>query len=103
MSFVLSNARLLAMLEEDVPYGDITTAGLGIGEKRGRAAFRARTTMPLAGIGGAERLMQLAGGRATHRLAFSGAQVEAGAELLRAEGEAAALHRSFKLAQTLME
>jgi len=91
------------MLEEDAPYGDITPAGLGIGEMRGRAAFRARTTMTLACIEEAERLMQLAGCTATRRLAFSGAQVEAGAELLRAEGEAAALHRGFKLAQTLME
>lgn len=103
MSFVLTDARLLAMLEEDAPYGDITTAGLGIGELRGRAAFRARATMTLACVEEAERLMQLAGCTATRRLAFSGAQVEAGAELLRAEGEAAALHRGFKLAQSLLE
>lgn len=47
--------------------------------------------------------MLLAGCTAARRLAASGAQVEAGADLLVAEGEAAALHRGLKVAQTLME
>jgi molybdenum transport protein len=91
------------MLAEDVPFGDLTTQGLGIGERDGRAAFRARATMTAACVEDAERLMLLAGCARVDRFAASGAQVEAGAELLAAEGPAAALHRGAKVAQTLVE
>jgi nicotinate-nucleotide pyrophosphorylase len=43
MTLPLSDARLGAMLAEDVPYGDLTT--LGIGDAAGRATFRTRSTM----------------------------------------------------------
>ena len=36
MPFLLSPARLDAMLREDAPFGDMT-AGLGIGDRPGRA------------------------------------------------------------------
>jgi molybdenum transport protein len=103
MSFLLFDDRLLGMLREDVPYGDATTAGLGIAELRGSAVFRTCTTITACCVEEAERLMQLAGCTATRRLAASGAQVEAGTDLLVAEGDAAALHRGLKVAQTLME
>ena len=103
MSFAVSDARLAAMLAEDAPYGDVTTLGLGIGTAKGRAVFRARETMTAACVEEAERLMLLAGATTTRRFAASGAQVEAGADLLLVEGEAAALHRGFKVAQSLME
>jgi molybdenum transport protein len=86
-----------------VPYGDLTTQGLGIGTMPGRAVFRARATMTGACIEEAERLMQLAGCADTRHFAASGAQVGGGADLLAAEGEAVALHRGSKLAQSLLE
>jgi len=103
MSFVIADTRLTGMLAEDAPYGDLTTGGLGIGEARGRAVFRARATMTVACIEEAERLMLLAGCTRADRFAASGAQVESGAELLIVEGNAAALHHGFKVAQTLLE
>ncbi|MDB5416456.1 MAG: ModD protein [Rubritepida sp.] len=103
MSFPIPDERLLSMLREDAPYGDATTLGLGIGEQQGRAVFAARATMVACCIEEAERLMLLAGCRSVQRLAASGAQVEAGSELLIAEGSATALHRGAKVAQTLME
>ncbi|WP_149537341.1 ModD protein [Siccirubricoccus phaeus] len=103
MNFPLPDARLAALLAEDAPYGDLTTAGLGIGERPGRLAFRARGTMTLACIEEAERLFQLAGCAETRRYAASGAQVEAGGDLLFATGPAAALHRAAKVAQVLVE
>lgn len=103
MPFLIPDDRLLAMLREDVPYGDATTLGLGIGGRRGQAVFRTRTTITACCIEEAERIMLLAGCTATRRLAASGAQVEAGADLLVAEGGAAALHRGMKVAQTLIE
>ena len=103
MPFLLPDARLAAMLAEDVPYGDLTTLGLGIGDAQGRAVFRTRSTMTVACTEEAERLMLLAGCARVTRFAASGAQVEAGAEVLAAEGTAAALHRGLKVAQTLVE
>lgn len=103
MPFPLPDDRLLAMLREDVPYGDATTEGLGIGEMAGQAKFTTRSTMVACCIEDAERLMLLAGCRSVQRLHSTGAQIEAGSELLLAEGSAAALHRGAKVAQTLME
>jgi molybdenum transport protein len=103
LSFLLPDDRLLAMLREDVPYGDATTSGLGIADRQGRAVFRTRGTITACCVEEAERLMLLAGCTSTRRLAASGAQVEAGADLLVAEGTAGALHRGMKVAQTLME
>lgn len=103
MPFPIPDERLLAMLQEDVPYGDATTRGLGIGDRRGQTVFRLRTTATVCCVEEAERIMRLAGCAATRRTASSGAQVEAGADLLAAEGDAAALHRGLKVAQTLIE
>ena len=103
MPFLLADDRLQAMLREDVPYGDLTTLGLGIGLRRGQAVLRTRGTITICCIEEAERMLLLAGAAAVRRLASSGAQVEAGADLLVAEGEAAALHRASKVAQILVE
>ena len=103
MPYMLPDERLLAMLREDVPYGDLTTRGLGISERRGVAVFRTRDTITACSVEEAERLMLLSGCTAARRMASSGAQVEAGGDLLVAEGDAAALHRGLKVAQTLME
>ncbi len=74
MSFLLPDDRLLAMLREDVPYGDATTPGLGIAERRGQVVFRTRGTVTTCCVEEAERLMLPAGCTATRRLAASGAQ-----------------------------
>ena len=103
MPFAIADDRLLAMLREDAPYGDPTTAGLGIADRPGTAAFVTRTTVTACCVEEAERIMLLAGCAAVRRTAASGAQVEAGAGLMVAEGSAAALHRGLKVAQTLME
>lgn len=103
MPYLLPDERLLDMLREDVPYGDLTTRGLGIAERRGTAVFRTRATVTACCVEEAERLMLLSGCTAARRMASSGAQVEAGGDLLVAEGDAAALHRGLKVAQTLME
>lgn len=103
MPFPIADARLDAMLAEDAPFGDLTTLGLGIASQRGRAVFRTRATITACCAEDAARLMQRAGCIEARCLALSGAQVEAGAELLVAEGDAASLHRGLKVAQTLIE
>ncbi|MXP64796.1 ModD protein [Roseomonas sp. M0104] len=103
MPFTVPDAQLTAMLSEDAPYGDLTTLGLAIAGETGRLSFRARGTMTLACVEEAERVMQLAGATWTERVAASGAQVEAGALLLAAEGPAGALLLGMRAAQSLVE
>ncbi len=99
---VLNDFTLLGLLQDDVPYGDLTTDSLGIGSKLGHAEFRARQPMTACGTEEAVRLFELVGTRA--RLATpSGTQVNAGELMLDAQGTAASLHRAWKAALTLVE
>jgi len=99
---VLSDSALDALLAQDVPYGDLTTDSLGIADQPARMSFAARAAMVLAGSEEAARLVEKAGGRVT-RVSPSGTRLEAGAVFLEADGPAGALHRAWKVAQTLTE
>lgn len=99
---VLSDSALDALLAQDVPYGDLTTDSLGIADQPARMSFAARAAMVLAGSEEAARLVEKAGGRVT-RVSPSGSSLEAGAVFLEADGPAGALHRAWKVAQTLTE
>lgn len=99
---VLSDAALAALLAQDVPYGDLTTESLGLAGRPARIRFAARGAMVLAGTEEAARLIALAGGT-VHSLRPSGTAVEAGAAFLEGSGPADALHRAWKVAQTLVE
>lgn len=99
---VLSDEALSRLLAEDVPFGDLTTASLGLQNRLGRLEFHARGAMTVCGVEEAVRLFELAGADA-RAIVLSGAVAEDGALLLTAEGSADALHRAWKTAQTLME
>ncbi len=103
MMFNLTQARLETMLREDVPYGDLTTEGLGISDAHGQVVLRARDTMTLCCAEEAEALFRMVGCGAVHRVASSGALIDAGGPILTARGPAGALHLAAKVAQTLME
>jgi len=102
MATVASRAELERLLEDDVPYGDLTTEALGIGEAAGVMHFAARTPMVLALAEDAAAIIELAGCR-VELFATSGAVLAQGAPILEARGPAAALLRSWKVAQTLIE
>jgi molybdenum transport protein len=89
-------------LAEDVPYGDLTTHALGIGDCRGRIRFEARQAMVAACSEEAGRIVTLAGANVIESVRSS-AVVPTGGLLLAAEGSAMALHASWKVAQTLLE
>lgn len=99
---LIPDAEIDRWLAEDVPYGDLTTHSLGIGERPGRMRFAAREAMVAAASEEAARLLVRLGCTVDWRCA-SGSLVEAGAPLLAAEGPAAALLAGWKVAQTLME
>ncbi len=97
-----SPEKIAALLAEDVPYGDLTTDLLGIGSLPARMVFRLRQAGVVAGIEAAAQIIRAAGGTAELQSA-TGARVEAGTVLLRVEGPAGALHRGWKVSQTLVE
>ncbi|CAO3414951.1 ModD protein [Azospirillum doebereinerae] len=99
---VLPDSALDALLAQDVPYGDLTTDSLGLAGRPATMRFAARAAMVLAGTEEAARLIEKAGGRLTQVLP-SGTSVEAGTVFLESEGPADALHRAWKVAQTLTE
>lgn len=96
-------SELEALLADDVPHGDLTTCALGIGAAPGVMTFSARGAMVLAEVESAAALLALAGCRTVTVHAGSGDRLEAGAPILTAEGAAGALHRGWKVAQTLIE
>lgn len=97
-----TRSELEQLLVDDVPHDDLTTYVLGIGARPGEMAFAACDAMVLAEAESAVALIELAGARAW-LAARSGDRLEAGAAILLARGPAAALHRSWKVAQTLIE
>jgi molybdenum transport protein len=102
MVTIASRAELERLLEDDVPYGDLTTEALGIGAAKGVMHFAARAPMVLALAEDAAALIELAGGE-VELFAASGAALVQGAPILEARGPASALLRSWKVAQTLIE
>jgi len=98
----LSDSEIVALVEQDVPLGDLTTDTLGIGDRRGRIRFAARAEMIVCGTEEAERMFVLSGASARF-VAASGERVAAGGPLLEVEGRAEVLHRVWKTAQTMME
>lgn len=102
MATVASRAELERLLEDDVPYGDLTTEALGIGTAVGVMQFTARAPMVLALAEDAAEIIALAGCE-VELFAVSGAMLEQGAPILQARGPAAGLLRSWKVAQTLVE
>lgn len=100
--FLLDDRALLALLQEDLPHGDLTSRALGIGPAPGRLRMAARDPMVLAGVEEAARIFALLGARA-EIAAPSGAERAPGAPILAVEGPAEALFAGWKVAQTLME
>ncbi|KPG00828.1 pyrophosphorylase [Rhodopseudomonas sp. AAP120] len=99
---VLTTADLERLLDDDVPYGDLTTEALGIGGQPGMMEFTARDPMVLALGEDAAALLRLCGCQ-VELIAASGDRLAAGAPILRAHGAAGSLLRGWKVAQTLIE
>lgn len=99
---VLPDEDLLRFLNDDCPFSDLTTDGLGIAAVAASATLTARSDMVMCGVEEAGRMFELSGAR-VERVARSGERLAAGSLILTAAGEAGALHRTYKVAQTLME
>jgi len=98
----LPDSEIERFLEEDLPYGDLTTHLLGIGEPPGEIRFSSRHETTLCCTEEAARLLEKCGCRVTLRTPSS-TTIAAGLEFLRAEGSAQALHAGWKVAVNLLE
>jgi len=93
---------LARILRDDCPYSDPTTEGLGIAGRPARATLTARHDMTVCAVEEAGRMFELSGGSASIAVG-SGTRAAAGTLLLEATGPAGSLHRTYKMAQTLIE
>ncbi len=98
----LSDDALARLIYEDVPYLDLTTHALGIGDAPGTITFAARQPTVIAGTEEAGRLFTLCGATVT-LTTRSGSRVGPGDVVLAAEGPAQALHQGWKVAVNLLE
>lgn len=99
---ILADEVLRRILHDDCPYSDPTTEGLGIADRPARATLTARQDMIVCASEDAARMFELSGASA-RVVVGSGIRAAPGTLLLEAEGSAASLHRTYKMAQTLME
>ncbi|MFC0239332.1 ModD protein [Rhodopseudomonas telluris] len=98
----VTTAELERLLDDDVPYGDLTTDALGIGGRAGVMQFTARDPMVLALAEDAAALLRLCDCE-VELIAASGQRLAAGAPILIARGASSGLLRGWKVAQTLIE
>lgn len=89
-------------IEEDAPYGDLTTHLLGIGHLPGEISFTTRHDTTLCGTEEAARLLEQCGCTMC-QITPSGSSVPPGETFLRASGPASALHTGWKVAANLLE
>jgi molybdenum transport protein len=102
MRTVATRAELESLLADDVPHGDLTTEALGIGAAAATMEFAARDPMMLALAEDAAAIIEICGCR-VDLLCRSGTALEPGTPIPQAQGTAAGLLRSWKVAQTLIE
>jgi molybdenum transport protein len=98
----LPDSDIERLIEEDVPYGDLTTHLLGIGGRTGRIVFTTRENTTLCCTEEASRVLQKCGATITSCMP-SGTRLPAGIEFLVAKGQAQALHAGWKVALNLLE
>ena len=102
MHFTCSDSWLEGLLTDDCPGLDLTVELLGIGAAQGIMRFAPKGDCVISGVEQAELLLRKCG-LSVSRSAANGQKLQAGQVCLEAAGAAAALHRGWKLSQTLME
>lgn len=100
--FRLSDADIDRLIAEDVPYGDLTTRLIGIGDQKGTIVFYARDDLVVSGSDEAVRIFEQLGASVGYAIA-AGSPAPQGTRLLAAHGPVTVLIAGWKITQTLME
>ncbi|TWJ18288.1 ModD protein [Geobacter argillaceus] len=98
----LPDSDIECFIEEDVPYGDLTTHLLGIGDRTGQIIFSTREETTLCCTEEAARVLRKCGATITSCMP-SGTKLFAGIDFLAAQGPTRALHAGWKVALNLLE
>ena len=98
----LSPQEIASLIQEDLPYLDLTTEALGLRDGPGSITFRSRQPTVVAGTEIAVQLLEYQGAQ-VHQFLPSGHAAAAGDILLMAEGRAAALHGVWRVAANVLE
>ena len=98
----LTDTDIARLIEEDLPYGDLTTHLLGIGSLNGKITFSTRENTTVCCTEEAARLLEQCGCNISGYLA-SGTACKPGTEILSASGTAQALHAGWKASLNLLE
>ncbi|OPZ85005.1 MAG: putative nicotinate-nucleotide pyrophosphorylase (carboxylating) [Firmicutes bacterium ADurb.Bin419] len=98
----ISDDTIERFLKEDVPYMDLTTLVLGIGNELGQIRFMAREEMVLSGTEEVARIFGKLGIKVT-KLLPTGTLVEKGETFIIADGLAANLHMAWKVSLNILE
>ena len=98
----ISDARLDYFMAEDVPYIDLTSEILGIGDAAGEMEYFSREACIVAGVEEVARLAKAAGCE-VEVLHGSGDAVEPEEPILRARGRAGDLHQVWKVGLNLLD
>jgi molybdenum transport protein len=102
MYYPIPDSEIERFIEEDIPYGDLTTSLLGFGEEPGEIVFTTRERTVLCCTEEAGRVLKQCGAEIRFSLP-SGTIAAPGTQALRAEGSAASLHAGWKIAMNLLE
>jgi len=102
MTVFISDEEISKFIQEDIPYFDLTTLALGIGEKQGKITYQTRHETVACGTEEAARILKKCGAEVT-AIAPSGTLLSTGELMLEAKGSAAALHAAWKASLNLLE
>ncbi|NTW82153.1 MAG: ModD protein [Chlorobiaceae bacterium] len=102
MFYRLSATEIDRLIEEDVPFGDLTTTLLGIGDRDAEILFRSRENTVVCCTEEAALVLEQCGASVTFLLK-SGTPVNPGETILSAKGTAQSLHSGWKVALNLLE
>jgi molybdenum transport protein len=102
MLYQLPDSDIERFIEEDMPYGDLTTGLLGIGALQGEITFTSREATTLCCTEEAARILERCGATVNFLLQ-SGTTVEPGVTILSASGSADSLHAGWKVALNILE
>ncbi|RAU21024.1 ModD protein [Paramagnetospirillum kuznetsovii] len=98
----ITDSELDRFIQDDLPYGDLTTRSLGLGTEPAAMVFRAGAPLITSSTEEAARILTRLG-CVTALTAASGTHAERGDVLLSATGPADAILAGWKVAQTLVE
>ncbi|NLC51767.1 MAG: ModD protein, partial [Firmicutes bacterium] len=98
----ITNETLERWLKEDIPYLDLTTFVLGIGNQEGEMQIYSRENAVICGTEEVKRLCDLKGAEVIGYIP-SGGKVSANEVIITIKGKASTLHMLWKTCQNILE